>query len=182
MKALIICGSMDGGFTSEMCRSFANGLALHGIRSDILYPIEMYIRHCTGCEECSKDGRCIISDEMDTINEAYENECDLLVLASPVHFSGPSSVIKTVIDRFQPIWYKKKRHPEFMAALLSGGGAAPSFAPSISIFRALSVTAGMKWLGQLEIPDTDNKDILEVSIPAVDFGSEIGEKIIKGRK
>ena len=182
MKALIICGSMEGGFTSEMCRYFANGLAVHNIRSDILYPIEMDIRHCTGCEECSKDGKCIINDEMELIYQAYEDTCDLLVLASPIHFSGPSSIIKTVIDRFQPIWYKRKKHPEFIAALLSGGGASPSFAPSKSIFVALSATARMKWLGQLEIPDTDNKDIWDVSLPAFDFGEEIAGKIIKDRQ
>ena len=180
MKALIICGSREGGFTSEMCRSFSKGLAVRGISSDMIFPIEMNIGHCTGCGDCSKDGKCIISDDMSIIDEAFENS-GLLVLASPVHFSGPSSIIKTVIDRFQPVWFTDKRHPAFAAALLSGGGPAPAFSHSVSIFKALSNTAEMEWLGHLGISGTDEKEIGDVSDPSFEYGKDIGS-VINGRR
>jgi multimeric flavodoxin WrbA len=173
MKAMIVCGSRDGGFTSEMCRSFSKGLETDGISSEIIFPIGMDIKHCTGCGDCSAGGECSISDDMDAIYSSF-GESDLLVLAAPIHFSGPSSAIKTVIDRFQPLWFKKREHPAFAVALLSGGGPSPRFANAVSVFRAFSLTAGMKWLGQLEIADTDEKEIKAVAGPPFEYGEYIG--------
>ncbi|MDR1955141.1 MAG: flavodoxin family protein [Candidatus Methanoplasma sp.] len=181
MKALIICGSRKGGFTSEACRSFSRGLAVHGVTSEIVLPIEMDIKHCTGCGDCSKNGECIISDDMEKIYKAFR-ESDLLVLATPIHFSGPSSAIKAVVDRFQPVWFADKGHPAFITALLSGGGPAPNFKNTVSIFKAFSITAGMEWMGHLEIPNTDEKKAEDLSGPSFDHGKEIGSMLVKGRK
>ena len=181
MRALIVCGSMDGGFTSEMCRSFSEGISTYGITSDIIFPIEMRIEHCTGCDECSKDGKCIITDDMEKIYKAFR-ESDLLVLSTPIHFSGPSSVIKAVIDRFQPLWFGVDEHPTYVAALLSGGGRSPNFKNAQSIFKAFSITAGMNWLGQLEIPETDSKEISYVKRTSFDYGKEIGKTVTDSRK
>ena len=173
MSVLIVCGSRDGGFTSEMCRSFSKGLEACGISSEIVFPIGMGIAHCTGCGCCSADGECNISDDMDAIFASFERS-DLLVLASPIHFSGPSSSIKTVIDRFQPVWFRKREHPAYAAALLSGGGPSPRFAGTVSVFKAFSFTAGMKWLGHLEIAGTDEKGIQDVSGPSFEYGEYAG--------
>ncbi|MDR3074653.1 MAG: flavodoxin family protein [Candidatus Methanoplasma sp.] len=180
MKALIICGSRNGGFTSEMCRSFSKGLGTRGVSSEIVFPIDMRIGHCTGCGFCSGDDGCNIRDDMGIICDAFR-ESDLLVLATPVHFSGPSSVIKAVIDRFQPIWFNKTEHPRYAAGLISGGGPEPYFMNTVSIFRAFSATAGMKWIGHLEIPDTDNKKISDVTGPSFDYGCDLGSLITKSR-
>lgn len=181
MKALIICGSRDGGFTSEMCRSFSKGLESCGVSSEIIFPIEMDINHCTGCGCCSASGECNISDEMDAIYKAFE-ENDMLVLATPIHFSGPSSVIKTVIDRFQPVWFKKGGHPAYMTALLSGGSPSPRFSNTVSIFKAFSITADMKWLGHLEISDTDGKEMHYVVERSLDQGEQVGLSILNGQQ
>ncbi|MDR2698383.1 MAG: flavodoxin family protein [Candidatus Methanoplasma sp.] len=178
MRASIICGSRDGGFTSEMCRSFSKGLAVHGVSSEIFFPLGMNIEHCTGCGACSADGRCVISDDMDAIYEAFEKS-SLLILTSPIRFSGPSSVIKTVIDRFQPVWFKGRGHPAYAAALLSGGSMTPYFTNTVSILKVFSLTAGMEWLGYLGIPDTDEKETRDVSAPAFDYGKEIALTVIK---
>ncbi|MCL2296512.1 MAG: flavodoxin family protein [Methanomassiliicoccaceae archaeon] len=180
MKALIICGSRKGGFTSEMCRSFSEGLDLHGVPSEIFFPIEMNIEHCTGCGSCSAEGVCNISDDMDILYDSFER-CDLLVLASPTRFSGPSSVIKTAMDRFQPVWFCDRKHPAFAAALLSGGGASPNYNNTLSIFKAFSITAKMAWLGHLAISGTDEKEISDVAGPSFDYGKEIGMKVVIDR-
>jgi multimeric flavodoxin WrbA len=181
MRALIISGSRCEGFTSEMCRSFSNGLAAHDVSSTLIFPLEMDIEHCKGCGECSAGGKCIISDDMDAVYEEF-GRSDLLVLATPIHFSGPSSIIKTVIDRFQPLWFKNDEHPSSAVALLCGGGLSPNFKNSLSIFRSFAITAGIEWLGQLEIPDTDNKNTPDVAEPAFDYGKEVGRIITEDRK
>jgi len=182
MKAAIVCGSRDGGCTSEMCRSFSKGLTAQGISSEIFFPIEMNISHCTGCGGCSESGVCNIHDDMDIFYEAF-GKSDLFVLATPIHFSGPSSAIKTIIDRFQPIWFKKGEHPEFAAALLSGGGLSPNYKNTVSIFKAFSITAEMKWLGHLEISDTDKREPQDIADSiSFDYGKEIGSVLINNQK
>jgi multimeric flavodoxin WrbA len=138
----------------------------------------MNIGHCSGCGDCSAEGKCSISDDMDIIYRAFK-ENDLIVLATPIHFSGPSSVIKTVIDRFQPFWFMNGKHPLFSAALMSGGNPTPNFKNTASIFRAFSITAGIKWLGSLEIPCTDKKTTPDVSLQSLNYGKEIGSVMIK---
>ena len=177
MRALVICGSRKGGFTSEICTSISDGLMSEGIESDIIFPIDMNISHCTGCGECSETGECvIIDDDMDIIYDKF-GKADLLVLTTPIHFSGPSSVIKTVIDRFQPYWFSKKDHPAFCAAVMSGGGSEPNFKNTESIFRAFSITTGMEWAGDLRISGTDELELKDVEGPSTEFGSIIGKKI-----
>ena len=156
MKALIICGSANLSGTSSAAAEYAadslNGI---GIGTELLFPSLMRIGHCSGCGKC-RNGDCPLKDDMKIILEKA-SESDILLFAFPVHFSGPSSLVKTVIDRFQPCWYTKKIHAK-TAALICGGSPEPRFACSVTVLRALCITAGMEWKGCLEIPGTDKKD------------------------
>jgi len=172
MKALIICGGRNGGFTSTMCNSFADGLASEGIGSDVVYPIEMNIKHCNGCGSCSKSGKCVIEDDMSMIYELFES-ADLFVPSSPVRFSGPSSIIKIVLDRFQPYWYNGISHPSNAAALMNGGSPLPEFKNLLSVFKALTITSKVKWSGDLTISNTDSIAFEDVVSPSYDFGKDI---------
>jgi len=173
MRALIICGGRKGGFTSVMCSSFAEGLASEGIDSDIMYPIEMHIEHCDGCGSCSKSGKCVIDDDMSKIYKLFE-DADLFVPSSPVRFSGPSSVIKIVLDRFQPYWYNGMPHPSNAAALVNGGSPVPEFRNLLSVFKAFTITSKVKWSGDLTISDTDSLSPEDVKDPSYNFGKDIG--------
>lgn len=156
-RALIICGSAGrGGVTEAMCQTAAEALRGEGCDAYVLFPTESDIGHCTGCGRC-RDGPCVIDDGMTAVYRLF-GESDLLILASPLHFSGPSSLIKTIMDRFQPYWYDRSLpHPLACAAMFCAGSERPNFAPSLSIMRAFSITTGMKWLGHLEFPDTDRR-------------------------
>lgn len=153
MKALILCGSSHkGGCTEAMCRTASDALRSVGWSCTILGCDN--IAHCTGCGECT-DGRCHLADGMDQIYAEF-SKADLMVLSSPVHFSGPSSLIKTVIDRFQPYWFRKDLpHPEACIGLLCAGSDDPEYSPTLSVFRAFSAMLGMRWVGHVEVSGTD---------------------------
>ncbi|MBR4504588.1 MAG: flavodoxin family protein [Candidatus Methanomethylophilaceae archaeon] len=155
MKALIVAGSMNAdGITARMCGYAADALRGLGWEARIVFPSGMDIRHCSGCGKCAS-GVCAIDDDMAEILDAVEGS-DLLILASPIHFSGPSSLIKTVMDRFQPYWWKGS-HGGRMAAMLCGGSPNARFSCAVAEMRALSITAGMGWAGHLEFPGTDDR-------------------------
>lgn len=154
-RALIVCGSARaGGVTETMCLAAHRTLSEGGWQVGLVSPSRLDVRHCTDCRMCA-EGACVIEDDMSSVYGMFSN-ADLLILATPIHFSGPSSLIKTVMDRFQTYWYHDDLpHPRYAAALLCGGSASPRFDITESIMRAFSLTTGMEWMGQLEIPDRD---------------------------
>jgi len=153
--ATIICGSGDrNGISRRMCGIIESELSLK--RYDVFFfePAYMSISHCMDCNGC-RSGRCVISDDMDLIYSAY-SQSDLMVLCAPIHFSGPSSVIKTVMDRFQKCWYDKMApHPSKLLLCLCGGSPEPNFQLTERIVKAFCITTGIEYCGALEIPNTD---------------------------
>lgn len=154
-RVLIICGSAGrGGVTETMCQAAAEVFRANNCDVYVAYPSDMDIHHCTGCDACA-EGRCSIDDDMGILYRLF-GESDLVVLATPLHFSGPSSLLKTVLDRFQAYWHDKVLpHPLACCAMLCAGSPEPNFAPTVSILKAFSITTKMKWMGHMEFPDTD---------------------------
>ncbi len=153
-EALILCGSARmNGVTDTMCRAAAEELSARGFDTVQIY-VSDDIVHCRDCGLCT-DGQCSMDDAMGRIYDEFAR-ADLLVLATPIHFSGPSSLIKTVLDRFQPYWYNRDMpHPSAAMGLVCAGSDRPRFGPTECIFRAFCATVGMKWLGQMEFAGTD---------------------------
>ncbi len=177
MKAAIICGSGNrDGFTEDMCRSVAEGMRSVGWEVDILRPLDMDIKHCTGCDYCKDAGVCFIKDDMKNIMDSFTSS-DLLVMATPIHFSGPSSILKMIIDRFQPFWFKQGKHPKYFAALLCGGSPEPNFNNTVSILKAFSITTDMSWVGALTIPDTDSLNVESISDISFNYGKDLVDSL-----
>ena len=53
---------------------------------------------CRGCGACSATGRCVIEDGVNRAAALFE-ECDGLLIGSPVYFSGISGSVKGFLDR-----------------------------------------------------------------------------------
>ena len=154
-RTLIICGSAGrGGVTETMCQAAAERLRRDGHDAFVAFPSEMRIEHCRGCNSC-RDGPCVIDDDMHVLYRLF-SESDFLILATPLHFNGPSSLVKTVMDRFQMYWFGRDLpHPLAMSAMVCAGSDRPNFAPVLSIMRAFAATTGMQWHDHLEVPGTD---------------------------
>jgi len=154
-KALIINGSgLMNGTVGRMCSKAGSVLESEGFEVSSVFPAGMDIRHCSGCNKCT-DGKCVIADEMAMVYGAF-SESDILVLTTPIRFSGPSSILKMVMDRFQPYWHVKGDHPRYCIAMMCGGSREPRFEYTERIIKAFSIMIGMEYLGALAIPDTDS--------------------------
>ena len=102
-------------------------------------------------------------------------DSDLIVFATPVRFNGPSSIIKTVVDRMQALWNhpdmlsKKERWFTFMA---SAGRDDPGIEGCRTVFRSLCLSLGGKWIEPHVFSGTDSSlEGLESS--AVSFAESI---------
>ena len=156
MRVSIICGSADEeGVTMRMCISAMELFRSKGHSVELFLPSEMSIAHCKDCGSCEHDG-CIINDDMSEIYDSF-SQADLLILSTPIHFSGPSSILKTVMDRFQPFWGNAELgHPDYCISLMCGGSKQPNFEYTERIIKAFCITTCMEYRGSLQISDTDS--------------------------
>lgn len=67
---------------------------------------ELDLHVCRGCNACSRDGVCILKDDMRELYPHLQG-ADSLVLAAPIYSMGMPSLPKMVVDRCQPFWAQK---------------------------------------------------------------------------
>ena len=100
MKIVVINGSTrKNGNTEIMADAFIEGARESGNEAVKINLSETQVAPCLDCQYCfAHDGVCAQKDGMSRIWEAME-EAELVVLASPIYFSGLSAQIVAVIDR-----------------------------------------------------------------------------------
>ncbi len=159
VSATIICGSADpDGVTMGMCQSAHDFLVRNGCDVRLFVVSDMVIGHCRDCDGC-ENGGCVIEDDMCQIYDSVSSS-DILLLSTPMHFSSPSSLLKTFMDRMQPYWHDKCRpHPRWCIGLLCGGSREPFFEVTERILRSFCLMMGMEYLGSAKIPDTDSGNV-----------------------
>ena len=106
MLVLALQGSPRKGNTYRMVTSFLNKCKELGARTEMLEVAKMNISGCRECDTCSTKGFCPIDDDMQKVFFLLR-EADVVVMATPVFFYGPTAQLKAVIDRSQTLWSKK---------------------------------------------------------------------------
>ncbi len=108
-RVLALYGSpRRGGNTDLLLNEFVRGCASAGAAVKPLYLSQLRLKGCQGCNGCAEKGRCVVQDDMDKVYKALE-ECDRIVLASPIYFYGVTGQAKLVIDRAQALWSERIR-------------------------------------------------------------------------
>ncbi len=170
MKVLGISGSpRRGGNTDLLLGEVMKGAAGRDAEVKTIILNELDITPCQHCDACLRAGRCIINDDMQTVYRELE-EADRVVLASPVHFLGPTAQMKTMIDRCQALWARKyilKIAPlgdrrERKGLFVSAGALNMTnlFEPSLAIVKALFTVLDITYAGELVFRSIDEKGII----------------------
>lgn len=96
---LVIVGSgMKKGNTDKLVDSFIAGAKESGHHVNKVFLGDKDIQGCRGCGACRYQKPCVIKDAMTEIYPLYEN-CDQVVLASPLYFWTIAARIKAFIER-----------------------------------------------------------------------------------
>lgn len=96
-----------GGNTDNLLDTVLKGAQSNGGHITKVYVRDLKISGCRACDGCAKTGICIVKDEMQRIYPLLD-EAKVVILASPIFFYGMSSQIKSLIDRGQAMWAKKR--------------------------------------------------------------------------
>jgi multimeric flavodoxin WrbA len=108
MHTLIVLGSpRKNGNSETLARSVASGIQeIPDATVEFIRLNDLKISPCQGCGGCNKTSTCVIDDDMTALYEKVD-QCEILILVSPIYFYGLSAQCKTFVDRFQARWARK---------------------------------------------------------------------------
>jgi len=124
MKTVGVYGSpRKGGNTDALLDSALKGVQSKGGGIEKIYVRDLKISGCRSCYGCEKTGICIVKDDMQEIYPLLD-EADAVILASPIFFYGVTSQIKSLIDRGQAMWARKRLNKKNVkdGSLIKGKG------------------------------------------------------------
>lgn len=99
MKVILINGSPNAkGCTYTALEEVSKTLKSEGIETEIIHVGHKDIRGCIGCRQCKTKGKCVFNDIVNDIAPKFE-ECDGIVIGSPVYFASANGTLVSFIDR-----------------------------------------------------------------------------------
>ena len=129
MKVLIINGSPRAdGNTSVALKEMETVFEKNGIETETIQVGMKEIRGCVACNYCFKNGKCAIDDIVNELAQKL-NECDGLVVGSPVYYAAANSTLTALLDR---LFYSSSGTDKTMkvgasVAVCRRGGASATF-------------------------------------------------------
>jgi len=128
MKILMINGSPRvNGNTSVALNEMVKVFDKNGIETEIIQVGAMDIRGCLGCGFCFKNGKCAIDDIVNQLVPKFE-ECDGLVVASPVYYAAANGTLVSLLDRlFYSTPFNKTMKVGASIAVARRGGCSATF-------------------------------------------------------
>ncbi len=190
MKVLGIAGSpRRDGNTDLLLAEFMRGAVSKGAEVKTIYPNQLKITPCQHCDACLKEGKCRIQDDMQQIYAELE-QADVIVLASPVQFSGPPAPVKAMIDRCQCLWAKKyvlkipplSRERIRKGFLISVGATRMKdmFVPILQIVKTWFHVLEIEYAGELLLSKVDEKGAILKQPEALQKAFDEGQKLAEG--
>jgi multimeric flavodoxin WrbA len=186
-KILVLSGSpKKDGNTATLVDWFAEGARSKGVQVEIIATAFLKYKSigCVSCRACQKSDkyRCAIEDEATLVLKKM-TKADVIVMATPLYFFGPSAQLKLIFDRMFSL-YKWDNISGTMKTSLKG----KTFVLIASAFEDVGLDAlekpfvltakytGMKFKSLL-IPNAgvsgDIKNKVDIRDKAVAFGEKL---------
>lgn len=149
MKVLLVNGSPRGdGNTALALREMEKTFAQNGIETEIVHIGNQAIRGCLACGYCGSHGSCAISDDIvNTLAPKFE-ECDGLVVGSPVYYASANATLIALLDRlFYSTRFDKTMKVGASVVVARRGGLSATFDELNKYFTiaGMPVASGQYW-------------------------------------
>ena len=148
MKVLMINGSpKESGNTARALGEMRAVFEKEGIEVEWVHVGHLAVRGCTGCASCFKTGKCVIDD---IVNElaAKLQECDGMVVGSPVYYAAPNGTFVSVLDRlFYSAKFDKRMKVGASVVVARRGGCSSAFDQLNKYFTisGMPLASGQYW-------------------------------------
>jgi multimeric flavodoxin WrbA len=190
LRVLGIAGSpRRGGNTDMLLVEVMKGAASKGAGTKTIVINKLDITPCQHCDACLEKGECRIQDDMQAIYKEVE-QADVIVLASPIQFTGITAPMKAFIDRFQSRWARKyvlkipplgderKRKGFFVS--VGGRKVKDLFEPALVMIKTFFRILDIDYAGELVFPGIDEKGAIAKHPDALKQAFFAGQRLIEG--
>lgn len=125
--------------TAELCKKFAEGASAAGHEVVQFNAFDLKISPCLACNYCGEHRGCCQPDDMRKIYDAF-NDCDVIVLASPLYYYTINAQMKIFIDRLYalglPNGFKYSQKESFLI-MTAGENREDLFDPPLRYYNLL---------------------------------------------
>lgn len=150
MKVLLINGSPHAkGSTYTALHEMEKVFEQSGIETEMLHIGNQAIRGCVACGSCAKNGKCVFDDGVNEAAVKFE-ECDGLVVGSPVYYASANATLVAFLDRlFYSTHFDKTMKVGAAVASARRGGLTATFDELNKYFTisGMPVASGQYWNG-----------------------------------
>lgn len=147
------------GNTAILLETFLEGAREAGAET-IMLDAAANISGCNSCNACQDTGVCVLNDDMSRVYGSIQR-AEVIVLGTPLYFSGMSSQLKAVIDRCQCLWQNARRGNGLRGKrgyLLSVGAMEnANFRNVISEVRSFCKGVGITYEGEITVPGVESE-------------------------
>lgn len=128
MKVLLINGSpRANGNTAIALDEMVKVFKEEGIESEVVQIGQKDVRGCIACGSCYKTGKCVFDDVVNECAAKFE-ECDGLVIASPVYYASANGTLISFLDRlFYSTHFDKRMKVGVSVTVARRGGCSATF-------------------------------------------------------
>lgn len=128
MKVLLINGSpRANGNTALALSEMVKVFEKEGIDAEIVHIGNKAIRGCIACGGCREKGRCVFDDGVNEVAAKFE-ECDGLVVGSPVYYAGANATLTALLTRmFYSTRFDKRMKVGAAVVAARRGGLSSTF-------------------------------------------------------
>lgn len=128
MKVLLINGSPRvNGNTSIALEEMVKVFAEENIETEVIHVGNKDIRGCIACMSCKENGKCVFDDMVNACAAKFE-ECDGIVVASPVYYASANATLIAFLDRlFYSTGFDKTMKVGASVAVARRGGTSSTF-------------------------------------------------------
>ena len=151
-KILVVVGSgVENGNTDRLADAFVKGAQEAGHEVKKVFLDKGDLHGCRGCGFCQLQEpnvtKCAINDVMQEVYPIYE-QCDTVVMASPLYFWTLSSQIKAFMDRLYAVSRKDiYPHKDSILLMTAGDDSPNTFEKPLAYYTFITEALGSKVLG-----------------------------------
>lgn len=149
MKVLFINGSPRiNGNTSVALAQMEKVFQKNGIETEVFQIGAQEIKGCKACGYCIKNGKCVINDVVSGELAQKFEECDGLVVGSPVFYASANGSLIALLDRlFYSTSFNKTMKVGAAVTVARRGGCSATFDQLNKYFTisGMPVASGQYW-------------------------------------
>jgi len=128
MKVLLLNGSPNtNGNTARSLEEMIKVFEEENIETEVIQVGSQQIRGCCACQSCYKTKKCVFDDLVNEVAAKFE-ECDGMVVGSPVYYASANGTLTAFLDRlFYSTRFDKRMKVGASIAIARRGGCSATF-------------------------------------------------------